>query len=66
MGGREVIERMTPLGRGDRYDEARIREEEAKAFADLVVTRLQERFHWMTLPEPSYYRAPTMTGPAEE
>ncbi len=62
VGSREVIERMAPLGPGERYDEARIREEEAKAFADLVVTRIQERFHWMTLPEPSYYKAPALTG----
>lgn len=62
VGSRDVIERMAPLGPGDRYDEARVREEEAKAFADLVVTRIQERFHWLTLPEPSYYRAPTPTG----
>ncbi len=66
VGGREVIERMAPLGPGDRYDEARIREEEAKAFADLVVTRIQERFHWMRLPEPSYYKAPAVTDPAKE
>lgn len=62
VGSREVIERMAPLGPGDRYDEARIREEEAKAFADLVVARIQERFHWMTLPEPSYYKAPATAG----
>jgi hypothetical protein len=55
--GREVLEQMEPLGPEARQDGARIREEEAKAFARVVVSRLQERFHWLTLPEPSYYRA---------
>jgi hypothetical protein len=50
---REVTEQMRPL---ERYDEARIQEEEAKAFANVVVTRLQEQFHWLPLAEPSYYQ----------
>jgi hypothetical protein len=50
---RDVTEQMRPL---ERYDEARIQEEEAKAFANVVVTRLQEQFHWLPLAEPSYYQ----------
>jgi hypothetical protein len=50
---REVIEQMGFL---ESHDEARIREEEAKAFARVVVARLQEEFHWLPLPEPSYYK----------
>jgi hypothetical protein len=53
VGSREVIEQMGPVGH---YDEARIREEEAKAFARVVVSRLREQFHWLPLAEPSYYR----------
>jgi hypothetical protein len=51
---REVIEQMGFL---DSHDEARIREEEAKAFARVVVSRLQEQFHWLPLGEPSYYKS---------
>ena len=54
--GREVLEQMEALGSDERQDSARIREEEAKAFARVVVARLQERFHWLPLPEPSYYK----------
>jgi hypothetical protein len=56
---REVIEQMGSL---ESHDEGRIREEEAKAFARVVVSRLQEEFHWLPLPEPSYYR-PALTVP---
>jgi hypothetical protein len=58
---RDVIEQMGPLGPADRNDGARVREEEAKAFARVVVSRLQERFHWLPLPEPSYYTKPIPT-----
>ena len=56
VGGREVVDAMGSLSPEDRQDEARIREEEAKAFAKVVVARLQEQFHWLPLPEPSYYK----------
>ena len=45
--GREVIDQMGPLSWEARHDDARIREEEAKAFAKVVVARLQEQFHWL-------------------
>lgn len=54
--GREVIEQMGSLSPDELNDQARIREEEAKAFARVVVSRLQEQFHWLPLPEPSYYK----------
>lgn len=53
VSGREVIAQMGSLAH---KDDARIREEEAKAFARVVVLRLQEQFHWLPLPEPSYYK----------
>lgn len=53
----EVIDAMDPLGRADREDEFRIREEEAKAFARVVVFKIQERFSWLPLPKPSWYGA---------
>lgn len=53
VGGREVI---AQLGSLERSDGARIREEEAKAFAKVVVARLQSQFHWLPLAEPSYYK----------
>jgi hypothetical protein len=54
----EVIAQMAPLSPSDRNDGDRIREEEAKAFAKVVVSRLQEQFHWLPLAEPSYYQPP--------
>jgi len=51
----EVIDAMDPLGRGEQEDESRVREEEAKAFARVVVFRIQERFNWMPLPKPSWH-----------
>ena len=51
----EVIEAMTPLRAADKEDDFRIREEEAKAFARVVVSRIQERFNWLPLAKPSWY-----------
>jgi len=56
LGGGEVIDQMDALDFRERRDEARIREEEAKAFARVVVSRLQEQFHWLPLPDSSFYR----------
>jgi len=64
VGGREVIDQMDSLTFRERGDEARIREEEAKAFARVLVSRLQETFHWLPLPEPSFYRSPEPISPA--
>ncbi len=51
----EVIDAMDPLGRMEKDDEFRVREEEAKAFARVVVFKIQERFNWMPLPKPRWY-----------
>ena len=51
----EVIDAMDPLRASDREDEFRIREEEAKAFARVVVFRIQERFNWLPLAKPRWY-----------
>lgn len=51
----EVIDSMDPLGRADREDLFRIREEEAKALARVVVFKVQERFNWLPLPKPSWF-----------
>jgi len=53
----EVIDAMDPLGRAERDDQFRVREEEARAFARVVVFKIQERFNWMPLPKPSWYGA---------
>jgi hypothetical protein len=46
---------MAPLGSSERDDEFRIREEEARAFARVIVGRLQERFEWSPKDRPSFY-----------
>jgi len=51
--GQEVLDQMGPLSWETRRDSVRIREEEAKAFAKVVVARLQEQFHWLPRSEPS-------------
>lgn len=52
----EVIDAMDTLSGSERKDEGRIREEEARAFARVVVEQLQDYFHWMARSQPSYYR----------
>jgi len=51
----EVIDAMDPLRDSDKEDEFRIREEEAKAFARVVVFKIQERFKWLPLANPTWY-----------
>lgn len=51
----EVIDAMDPLRAADKEDEFRIREEEARAFARVVVFKIQERFKWLPLARPSWY-----------
>lgn len=51
----EVINAMDPIRGGERGGEDRILEEEASAFARVVVAKLQQRFGWSRLPEPSYW-----------
>lgn len=51
----EVINAMDPIRGGERGGEERILEEEASAFARVVVAKLQEHFGWNRLPEPSYW-----------
>jgi hypothetical protein len=55
VGGRDVVDAMAPLGSSERDDEFRIREEEARAFARVIVGRLQERFEWSPKDRPSFY-----------
>lgn len=54
----EVVEAMDPLPPGTRDDMDRIREEEAKGFARVVVRRLSEDFHMMAVSEQRFYQAP--------
>jgi len=51
----EVVDAMDPLRGSDRDDEVRIREEEAKAMARVVVAKLQDRFGWVASPRPAFY-----------
>ena len=54
----EVVEAMDPLPRGYRDDDGRIREEEAKGFARLVVQRLSAHFQWTRFTEQRFYEDP--------
>ena len=54
----EVVEAMDPLPRGARDDDGRIREEEAKGFARVVVQKLSTRFQWVRLTEQRFYEDP--------
>ncbi|MBI4912866.1 MAG: hypothetical protein HY823_09010 [Acidobacteria bacterium] len=58
VDGREVIQAMRPLGAAEREDEFRIREEEARAFARVVVEELERRFEWTPRSQPSFYGLP--------
>ena len=58
VGGDEVIDAMDPLSRREADDDSRIREEEARAFARVVVGKLQERFGWSAHGSPTFYKAP--------
>ena len=55
VNGHEVIEAMAPLGAADRDDLPRVREEEARALARVVVRKLEERFGWTARPQPDFY-----------
>ncbi len=57
VNGDDVAEQMD-LWPADLRDDARVREEEAKAFARVVARRFQERFHWLPLTEPRYWKPP--------
>lgn len=51
----EVVEAMDPLPRGYRDDDGRIREEEAKGFARVVVQKLSSYFQWTRFTEQRFY-----------
>jgi hypothetical protein len=62
---REVIDAMDPLPRGYRDDGGRIREEEAKGFARVVVQKLAMYFQWTRFTEQRFYGvAPGYQEPA--
>lgn len=65
VGASEVVDAMDPLRGRDRDDEVRIREEEAKAMARVVVAKLQDRFGWTAKPNPTFYHGEG-TQPAPE
>jgi hypothetical protein len=69
---REVVEAMDPLPRGYRDDDGRIREEEAKGFARVVVQKLSSYFRLTRFTEQRFYGDPgsgpgdaEATGPVE-
>lgn len=62
----EVVEAMDPLPPGSRDDPDRIREEEAKGFARVVVRRLSEDFHMMAVSEQRFYQPPAPKPPSPE
>ena len=66
VDGDEVIEAMDPLSRREADDLDRIREEEARAFARVVIAKLQDRFGWSAHGTPTFYRAPGEKAPEEK
>jgi hypothetical protein len=61
----EVVEAMDPLPPGYRDDDGRIREEEAKGFARVVVQKLSAEFQWTRFSEQRFYGvAPGYQEPA--
>jgi hypothetical protein len=56
---REVVEAMDPLPPGMRDDDGRIREEEAKGFARVVVQKLSSYFQLVRFTEQRFYEDPT-------
>ena len=54
----EVVEAMDPLPPGARDDDGRIREEEAKGFARVVVQKLSTDFRWTRYAEQQFYEDP--------
>jgi hypothetical protein len=54
----EVVEAMDPLPYGSRDDDGRIREEEARGFARVVVQKLSADFQWVRLTEQRFYQDP--------
>lgn len=55
----EVVDAMDPLPRGHRDDDGRIREEEARGFARVVVQKLSAHFQWTRFTEQRFYEDPT-------
>jgi len=51
----EVVNAMDPLPPGYREDDGRIREEEAKGFARVVVQKLSSYFQWTRFTEQRFY-----------
>ncbi len=56
--GAEVMDAMDPLTRREADEDGRVREEEARAFARVVVAKLQDRFGWTAHGSPDFYQAP--------
>ena len=54
----EVVEAMDPLPPGSRDDDGRIREEEARGFARVVVQKLSFDFQWTRFTEQRFYQDP--------
>lgn len=57
---REVVEAMDPLPPGSRDDDGRIREEEARGFARVVVQKLSTDFQWTRRTEQQFYQGPAV------
>lgn len=60
----EVVQAMDPIRDEEREDVDRIREQEARAVARVVVAKVQQRFRWMPLSQPSWWGE--RPRPAEE
>jgi hypothetical protein len=63
VDGHEVIESMGPLDSSEREDLGRVREEEARALARVVVRKLQDRFGWSVKEQPEFLGLPKAPEP---
>ncbi|GLH71897.1 hypothetical protein GETHLI_03990 [Geothrix limicola] len=59
IGPAEVVEAMDPLPPGYRDDDGRIREEEARGFARVVVAKLSSYFQWTRFTDQRFYEDPS-------
>lgn len=63
VSGSEVIDAMSRLTSAEQDDPGRIREEEARALARVVVDRLERQFGWTVKARPDYYGLRPATEP---
>ncbi len=63
ISGLEVIESMSRLTPAEQDDPGRVREEEARALARVVVRKLEQQFGWSAKANPDYVGVPPAVEP---